>query len=172
MFGGKTVLTKRQFLTSLSAVAVTAGAAAVLRGGPGVAAEGTFEITKTDEEWLRLLGRDRFTILRRQGTESPWTSELLNEHRAGTFNCAGCDLALYSSETKYESGTGWPSFWDALPDAVGIEEDRSYLMVRTELHCARCGGHLGHRFDDGPQPTGLRHCINGLSLTFHPSPAA
>ncbi|MCC6983958.1 MAG: peptide-methionine (R)-S-oxide reductase MsrB [Bauldia sp.] len=172
MSGGKKVLTKRQFLTTLSAVAVTAGAAALLRGRPGFAAEGSFEITKTDEEWLRLLGRERFGILRRQGTEAPWTSELLNEHRAGTFACGGCDLALYSSETKYESGTGWPSFWDALPEAVGTEEDRSYFMLRTELHCARCGGHLGHLFDDGPQPTGLRHCINGLSLTFHPSPAA
>ena len=166
------MLSKRQFLTGLSTVAVVAGAAAFMRGRPSFAAEGTFEITKTDEEWLRLLGRERFGVLRRQGTEAPWTSELLNEHRVGTFACAGCDLPLYASETKYDSGTGWPSFWQEIAGAVGTEEDRSYFMLRVELHCSRCGGHLGHRFDDGPQPTGLRHCINGLSLNFHPSPAA
>ncbi|TIO20542.1 peptide-methionine (R)-S-oxide reductase MsrB, partial [Mesorhizobium sp.] len=104
-------------------------------------------------------------VLRKEGTEYPGTSPLLNEHRKGIFACAGCDLPLYSSETKFDSGTGWPSFWQEIPNAVGMTVDRSLGMTRTEVHCRRCGGHLGHVFDDGPPPTGLRHCINGVALT-------
>ena len=131
----------------------------------------TFEITKTDAEWRAILTDAQFKVLRQEDTEYPGTSPLLEEHRKGTFHCAGCDLPLYSSETKFESGTGWPSFWDALPNAIGKHEDTSLMMVRTECHCRHCGGHLGRIFDDGPPPTGMRHCINGVSLTFKPASA-
>jgi peptide-methionine (R)-S-oxide reductase len=134
-------------------------------------AEEKFEIMKTDAEWRASLEEARFRVLRHEDTEYPGTSPLLNEKRKGTFHCAGCDLPVYSSETKYESGTGWPSFWDSLPNAVGIKVDKSLFMERVECHCRRCGGHFGHIFDDGPPPTGKRHCINGLSLTFKPATA-
>jgi peptide-methionine (R)-S-oxide reductase len=128
-----------------------------------------FEIVKTDKEWLAQLGPDRYKILREEGTERPGTSALLKEKREGTYHCAGCDLPVYSSKTKYESGTGWPSFYDALPNAIGTREDRKLIFsVRTEVHCRRCGGHFGHVFDDGPKPTGKRHCLNGLAITFKP----
>ena len=129
----------------------------------------SFEITKTEAEWKELLTREQFMVLREENTEPPNSSPLLDEHRKGTFACAGCDLALYSSEAKYESGTGWPSFFDVLPNAVGEKEDNTLFTKRTEVHCRRCGGHLGHMFDDGPQPTGLRYCMNGLALKFVPS---
>lgn len=128
--------------------------------------EQNFEITHTDDEWRKLLTPQQYTILRDHGTEPPGASELLEEKRQGIYHCAGCDLPVYDSKTKYESGTGWPSFYEALPDAVGTRKDRSFFMVRTEVHCQRCGGHFGHIFDDGPEPTGMRHCINGLALTF------
>jgi peptide-methionine (R)-S-oxide reductase len=136
------------------------------------AAEGVFEVVRTSAEWREMLTPEQYAVLREEGTERPYTSPLLNEHRAGTFHCAGCDNPLYASDTKYDSRTGWPSFWDALPNAVGTKEDRTLWMVRTEVHCARCGGHLGHIFEDGPQPTGLRHCINGVALVFHPAQGA
>jgi len=126
------------------------------------------EIVKTDAEWRQLLPPERYEILRKHGTEPPGSSPLNHEKRKGIFACAGCDLPLYSSETKFESGTGWPSFWQPLPNAVGTTVDKSLFMVRTEVHCRRCRGHLGHVFEDGPQPTGLRYCMNGLSLTFKP----
>ena len=107
-------------------------------------------------------------MLRQAGTERPFTSPLLDEHRDGVFACAGCDLDLYSSKTKFDSGTGWPSFWQPLEKAVGTEEDLSFGMVRSAVHCSRCGGHLGHVFDDGPKPTGLRYCMNGVALSFDP----
>jgi peptide-methionine (R)-S-oxide reductase len=132
----------------------------------------TFEIQKSDEEWRRQLTPAQYDILREHGTERPYSSPLNKEHRKGTFACAGCALPLFASETKFDSGTGWPSFYQPLPGAVGTTEDRTYGMTRTEVHCHRCGGHLGHVFDDGPKPTGLRYCMNGLSLTFKPSEAA
>ncbi len=123
-------------------------------------------LARTDAEWRKRLGPDRYRILRQAGTERPFSSPLNKEHRKGTFACAGCGLPLFSSTTKFDSGTGWPSFWQALPGAVAYKKDTSLFMARTEEHCTRCGGHLGHVFDDGPRPTGKRHCINGLALTF------
>jgi peptide-methionine (R)-S-oxide reductase len=131
----------------------------------------SYEITKTEAEWKDVLTREQYMVLREENTEPPNSSPLLDEHRKGTFACAGCDLPLYSSEAKYESGTGWPSFFDVLPDAVGKKEDNTLFTKRTEVHCSRCGGHLGHVFDDGPPPTGLRYCMNGLALKFVPATA-
>ena len=136
---------------------------------PGAAVAGTFEVTHTDAEWRKLLSPGQYYILRQQGTEAPFTSPLLNEHRKGIFHCAGCALALYSSDTKFESGTGWPSFWAPLPNAVQTSDDNSLGLDRTEVNCRRCGGHLGHVFPDGPPPTGMRYCMDGLALTFTPA---
>src|SRR5436305_2116364 len=127
------------------------------------------EIERSDEEWRRLLSPAQYDVLRKHGTERAGTSPLNAEKRKGTFACAGCDLPLFSSDTKYESGTGWPSFWQPLPDAVGTTVDKSFFMTRTEVHCRRCGGHLGHVFEDGPKPTGLRYCMNGVALKFVPA---
>jgi peptide-methionine (R)-S-oxide reductase len=139
-----------------------------LRTTPAQAAE-KFEVEKTDAEWRAQLTPQQYDILRKHGTERPGSSPLLKEKRKGIFACAGCDLPLFSSETKYESGTGWPSFWQPLDKALGKTEDRTFGMLRTEVHCRRCGGHLGHVFDDGPQPTGLRYCIDGFGMVFHPA---
>ena len=128
-----------------------------------------FEVTYSDEEWRSRLTPAQYHVLRQEGTERAGTSPLNQEKRAGTYHCAGCDLPLFSSETKYESGTGWPSFYAPLEDAIGTSEDRSLFMTRTEVHCRRCGGHLGHVFEDGPPPTGLRYCMNGVALTFVPA---
>jgi peptide-methionine (R)-S-oxide reductase len=128
-----------------------------------------FEITKTDAEWKELLTPEQFAVLREENTEPPGSSKLLDEHRKGTFVCAACELPLYSSAAKYDSGTGWPSFFDVLPNAVGEKEDNTLFTKRTEVHCSRCGGHLGHVFDDGPKPTGLRYCMNGVALKFTPA---
>ena len=125
-----------------------------------------FEVEKSDEEWRRLLTPAQYDVLRKHGTERPGSSPLLKEHRKGTFACAGCDLPLFSSDTKFESGTGWPSFYQPLDNAVGKTEDRTFGMLRTEVHCRRCGGHLGHVFDDGPKPTALRYCMNGVAMNF------
>ena len=133
---------------------------------------GPFEVAFSDEEWRRRLTREQYYVLRAHGTERAGTSPLNGEKRAGTYNCAGCDLPLFSSETKYESGTGWPSFWAPLENAIGTSEDRSLFTTRTEVHCRRCGGHLGHVFEDGPPPTGLRYCMNGVALKFAPGEAA
>jgi peptide-methionine (R)-S-oxide reductase len=133
--------------------------------------EGTFEITKTPEEWKKILTPQQFAVLREEATERSFTSPLNDEKRKGVFNCAGCDLALYSSDTKYDSGTGWPSFYDHLPNAIATKEDDTLFTTRTETHCRRCGGHLGHVFEDGPQPTGLRYCMNGVALKFVPAEA-
>jgi len=125
-----------------------------------------FEVTKTDAEWRAELSPEQYRVLRGHGTERAGTSPLDKEYGRGAFHCAGCELPLFSSDTKFDSGTGWPSFWTPLEDAVGTTTDRSLFMVRTEVHCRRCGGHLGHVFDDGPQPTGLRYCTNGAALKF------
>ena len=138
------------------------------RSDMSVSAEQAFEVTKTDAEWQRLLNKAQYDVLRKHGTERAGTSPLNQEKRKGTFVCAGCDLPLFSSETKYESGTGWPSFYQPLPNAIGTKSDRSWFLTRTEVHCRRCGGHLGHVFDDGPKPTGLRYCMNGIAMKFVP----
>ena len=135
------------------------GAAAVLlfgRSATGAGATMHFAVTRTPAQWRQKLGAQRYAVLREAATERPYSSPLNNEHRKGIFACAGCDLPLFSSETKFESGTGWPSFYQPLDNAVGKTEDRTFGMLRTEIHCRRCGGHLGHVFDDGPKPTGLR----------------
>ena len=132
----------------------------------------TFEITNTSDQWKKQLTPAQYNVLRNHGTERPGTSPLDQEKRKGMFSCAGCDLPLFSSETKYESGTGWPSFWQPLRNAIGTKSDRSLLMTRTEVHCLRCGGHLGHVFDDGPKPTGLRYCMNGVAMSFKADGAA
>jgi len=167
-------LSRRAFLRSSLGI-VAAGAGAGLLGTSVAQAEGdkVFEIVKTDAEWLEQLGEKRFKVLRKEDTESPGSSPLNDEKREGDFHCAGCDLPVYPSKTKYESGTGWPSFYESLPDAVRTREDRRLIFsVRTEVHCRRCGGHFGHVFDDGPKDkTGKRHCLNGLALTFKPKEA-
>ena len=134
------------------------------------AAPQAFEVRHTDAEWRKLLTPDQFDVLRRADTEPPFTSPLLHEKRRGVFTCAGCALDLFSSTTKFDSGTGWPSFWAPLDKAVGKSRDTSFDMIRDAVHCRRCGGHLGHVFDDGPKPTGLRYCINGLALQFRATP--
>jgi peptide-methionine (R)-S-oxide reductase len=144
------------------------GAMALLWPGlrPAHASGEGFEVTLTEAEWRARLTPLQYAVLREEETERAGTSPLDKETRAGRYHCAGCDLAVYASEHKYDSGTGWPSFWQALPKAVGTKEDNSFFTTRTEVHCARCGGHFGHIFSDGPEPTGMRHCINGAALTF------
>jgi peptide-methionine (R)-S-oxide reductase len=127
-----------------------------------------YEITKSDDEWRQQLTPEQYQVLRQHGTERPGTCALLHEKRAGTFKCAGCGLPLFKAAGKFESGTGWPSFFAPLENALGTAVDRSHFMTRTEVHCRRCGGHLGHVFEDGPPPTGLRYCINGVALAFEP----
>jgi peptide-methionine (R)-S-oxide reductase len=127
-----------------------------------------FPVRKSEAEWKTLLSPDQYKILRRHGTERAGTSPLNAEKRAGRFHCAGCGAALFDSDTKYESGSGWPSFFAPREGAVGTTTDKSLFMTRTEVHCAQCGGHLGHVFPDGPEPTGLRYCMNGLALNFEP----
>jgi peptide-methionine (R)-S-oxide reductase len=141
--------------------------------GRGAQAEdrGSFEVTYPDEEWRRRLTPEQYYVLRAHGTERAGSSPLDREKRAGTFVCAGCELPLFSSATKFDSGTGWPSFYAPLDDAIGTAEDRSLFFTRTEVHCRRCGGHLGHVFEDGPPPTGLRYCMNGVALQFVPADA-
>jgi len=128
----------------------------------------TFPVQKSEAEWRKVLSPEAFRVLRQHGTERPGTSPLNAEKRAGIYRCAGCGTPLFESSTKYESGTGWPSFWAPIAGAVATRTDRSFFMVRTEVHCATCGGHLGHVFPDGPAPTGQRYCINGVSLEFEP----
>jgi peptide-methionine (R)-S-oxide reductase len=136
------------------------------------AAAEAFQVARTDAEWRKLLTPDQYAVLRQSATEPPFTSPLLDEHRPGVFACAGCDLGLFSSETKFESGTGWPSFWAPLNEqAVGTTRDTTLGMIRIEVHCSRCGGHLGHVFNDGPKITGLRYCMNGVAMTFKPAAA-
>lgn len=151
--------------------ALVATGAFLVTGLPGRAssARGPFEVTKSEAEWRRILTPQQFYVLRQHGTEYAGSSPLDREKRKGIFHCAGCDLPLFSSDTKYDSRTGWPSFWQPLPNAIGTSIDRSFFSVRTEVHCRRCGGHLGHVFNDGPPPTGLRYCMNGVAMTFKPA---
>jgi peptide-methionine (R)-S-oxide reductase len=130
-----------------------------------------FEITHPDDQWRHMLSPAQYDVLRQAGTERPYSSPLNGEHRSGTFACAGCRLDVFASHTKFESHTGWPSFWAPLDHAIATREDLSFGTSRTEVHCRRCGGHLGHVFDDGPKPTGLRYCMNGVAMNFTPEGA-
>lgn len=161
---------RRHFL-SLAAGLTGAGVLSMAFFGRSSAAEGaaSFELELTEAEWRQRLSPEAYKVLRGHGTERAGTSPLNIEKRPGVFHCAGCDLPLFDAATKYESGTGWPSFYRPLDNAIGTREDRSFFMVRTEVHCRRCGGHLGHVFDDGPPPTGLRYCMNGVALAFRPA---
>lgn len=166
-------MTRRLFISAgISSIAVAAYAAA--NNGVGTimndaaAGEKITPIKKSEKEWRELLTDEQFRVLRKEGTERAFTSPLNDEKRVGTFHCSGCDLALFDSSKKYDSGTGWPSFFDVLPGAVGTKKDYWLGYPRTEYHCARCNGHQGHVFKDGPAPTGLRYCNNGVALTFKP----
>lgn len=167
------MFTRRQFLLAGGSLGVAALALEVLPrlGGdapliePAVAEE-AFEVSHSDREWRDLLSAEQYQVLRKQGTERAYSSPLNDEHRAGTFSCAGCQLALFPSANKFDSHTGWPSFWAPLEHAVAERSDRAFGLQRTEVHCRRCGGHLGHVFDDGQAPTGLRYCMNGLAMNF------
>jgi peptide-methionine (R)-S-oxide reductase len=158
-------MNRRIFLSTL------AGSVAVAAAGLPLQADETFEFTLTEAQWRARLSPEAFAVLREEATERAGSSPLDGEKRAGTFHCAGCDLPLFSSDAKYDSGTGWPSFWQPLPDAVRTRPDRGLFGTRTEVHCRRCGGHLGHVFDDGPKPTGKRYCMNGVALAFLPAGA-
>ena len=160
------MLTRRVVFSGLAAI----GSANLLQiRGAWSAEDG--HVVHSDAEWRGMLTAAQYDVLRKEGTERPFTSPLLHEVRRGIFSCAGCGLDLFSSTTKFDSGTGWPSFWAPLDNAVNTKEDRSWGMVRTAVTCERCDGHLGHVFDDGPKPTGLRYCMNGVALTFKPATA-
>ena len=159
------MFTRRTALTSLAAIA----GLSVMR--PRGASAQEAHVVRTDAEWRSTLTPEQYAVLRKEGTERPFTSPLLHEERKGIFGCAGCGLDLFSSATKFDSGTGWPSFWAPLDKAVDTHADHSWGMTRTAVTCHRCDGHLGHVFDDGPKPTGLRYCMNGLALAFKPATA-
>jgi peptide-methionine (R)-S-oxide reductase len=150
-------------------MAAAGGGGWMLARGSARAAPGHFPVALSPAQWRAKLSPAAYAVLREDQTEAPETSPLLNEHRRGRFICAGCDQALYSSTTKFDSGTGWPSFYAPLPHAVETRQDISMIVPRTEVHCSRCGGHLGHVFDDGPKPTGLRYCMNGVAMKFQPA---
>jgi peptide-methionine (R)-S-oxide reductase len=161
--------TRRAFLFAAAGVALAGN-----RWGRALAGqEGSFEIIRSEAEWRRQLTPEQFAVLREEDTERAWSSPLNKEHRPGVYRCAGCGLPAFSSETKFESGTGWPSFWAALENSIRTKaEGIAFFYPRTEVHCRRCGGHFGHVFTDGPPPTRLRYCMNGVALTFEPASAA
>ena len=162
-------VTRRRFLVTAGVTSVgILTASACTRAAPATP-EVEYEVAHSDAEWKQVLTPAQYDVLRHAGTEMPYSSPLNDEHRRGVFGCAGCALDLFSSDTKFDSGTGWPSFWKPLDNAVIERPDDSLLMARTEVLCRRCGGHLGHVFDDGPQPTGLRYCMNGDAMTFRPA---
>jgi peptide-methionine (R)-S-oxide reductase len=170
------MLTRRDFgFAGIGLVAAAAGLATARSHASEETMTGTtemqFEITKTPEQWRKVLTPEQFYVLREHGTERAGTSPLDKNYAAGTYDCAACDLPLYSSDAKFNSGTGWPSFFKPLDNAIGTSVDKSFFSTRTEVHCRRCGGHLGHVFEDGPPPTGLRYCMNGVALKFVPKAA-
>jgi peptide-methionine (R)-S-oxide reductase len=165
-------LTRRRMLLGTAGLGVLVGGgslSASIAGAAPSSSTDTFEVNHTDAEWRQLLTPQQYAVLRTASTETPFSSPLNDEHRPGTFGCAGCAQDLFSSTTKFDSGTGWPSFWKALDNAILERQDNTLGMTRTEVLCRRCGGHLGHVFNDGPQPTGLRYCMNGVALRFRPS---
>ena len=156
------MLSRRIFLRST----IFASGAVMFGGGRASATAGVGKVVHSDAEWRKLLTEEQYQVLRHEATERAFTSALLDEHRSGTFTCAGCELPLFSSRTKFDSGTGWPSFWQPLAGAVTDKMDKTFGMIRTAVECSRCDGHLGHVFEDGPPPTGLRYCMNGVALKF------
>jgi peptide-methionine (R)-S-oxide reductase len=167
------MMTRRNLGLGAVGAAAAAGIAKVLGGSSEAAPQGKiFPVSHTDEEWRKMLSPEQYYVLRQHGTERAGTSPLDQEKRKGIFVCAGCGNELFTSDTKYESGTGWPSFFQPIEGAIATSEDNSFFMRRTEVHCARCGGHLGHVFEDGPKPTGLRYCMNGVAMKFRPAEGA
>ena len=159
-------VTRRRFLVGVGAASAAVLAATACARSATASPAVDFEVTHSDAEWRQLLNGDQYYVLRQAGTEMPYSSPLNDEHRSGTFTCAGCSQDLFASSTKFDSGTGWPSFYRVLGNAVLEQQDDSAGMARTEVLCSRCGGHLGHVFNDGPQPTGLRYCMNGVAMGF------
>ena len=174
MFAKDQVGSRRGFMTTLAygIGAIGVGAVALAGKGRAHAAEGKFPVTLTNAEWKKKLTPSQYYILREEGTERAYTSPLNDQHGKGVFACAGCAQKAFRSDTKFDSGTGWPSFYEPIKGAVGESRDTSIGFARTEVHCANCGGHLGHVFDDGPKPTGLRYCMNGAAMTFAPGAGA
>ncbi|MDX2308217.1 MAG: peptide-methionine (R)-S-oxide reductase MsrB [Hyphomicrobium sp.] len=165
------MLNRRQMTLTGVMAGLGAGAGLSFKASSNAMADskGTFEVTKTDEEWRKQLTKEQYYVLRQHGTERSGTSPLDKTYAAGTYKCAGCDLELFASDAKFDSGTGWPSFFQPIENAIGTSTDWKLIYPRTEVHCRRCGGHLGHVFDDGPPPTGKRYCMNGVAMTFVPS---